>query len=109
MIKKILISICLISLLLFLQYGRSEHVVSSYVECYESTENQELVIIANKIIIIDRTQYAQKLLQKILDNKLKNIRLSYDYGIPEKMTVRIYSNRLMYKAHIESYVIEYVN
>ena len=65
MIKKIVISICLISLLLFLQYGRSEHVVSSYVECYESTENQELVIIANKIIIIDRTQYAQKLLQKI--------------------------------------------
>ena len=106
MIKKIVISICLISLLLFLQYGRSEHVVSSYVE---SKENQELVIIANKIIIIDRTQYAQKLLQKILDNKLKNIRLSYDYGIPEKMTVRIYSNRLMYKAHIESYVIEYVN
>ena len=105
MIKKIVISICLISLLLFLQYGRSEHVVSSYVECYESKENQELVIIANKIIIIDRTQYAQKL----LDNKLKNIRLSYDYGIPEKMTVRIYSNRLMYKAHIESYVIEYVN
>ena len=96
-----MISICLISLLLFLQYGRSEHVVSK--------ENQELVIIANKIIIIDRTQYAQKLLQKILDNKLKNIRLSYDYGIPEKMTVRIYSNRLMYKAHIESYVIEYVN
>ena len=51
MIKKIVISICLISLLLFLQYGRSEHVVSSYVECYESKENQELVIIANKIII----------------------------------------------------------
>lgn len=50
MIKKIVISICLISLLLFLQYGRSEHVVSSYVECYESTENQELVLLLIRLL-----------------------------------------------------------
>ena len=54
-----------------------------------------VTITANKLIILNKRKYEDFLLQRVKDNELPNMKLSYDMmGEPNELTITVYANIL---------------
>ena len=82
------ILICIVALLGYLQYGREEQAVNTMVSTSDTFYKQEFDVIANKLFILDKEKYAEVLIEKAVGNKYRNVRFSYDItGYPNEIII----------------------
>lgn len=98
----------IILLILYMQFGRDEKVVNSMVKSGNEYCEQEIIIVANKIAIIDVDNYSKTIIEKVENNNLKNIKFSYDLmNNLQRIKIVVYCNELAYKFNQERIEILY--
>lgn len=98
----------IILLIIYMQFGRDEKVVNSMVKSGNEYCEQEIIIVANKIAIIDVDNYSKTIIEKVENNNLKNIKFSYDLmNNLQRIKIVVYCNELAYKFNQERIEILY--
>lgn len=102
------ILICITPFIGYLQCGREEKVISTMTSTSGTFFRQEIVVVANKLVVIDKEKYAEKLVEKAVNNKYKNVRFSYDIiGEPDEIQISVYRNDWCYKYDLKMIQIVY--
>lgn len=105
----IVITLFILTGLLYLQFGRQPVVNHSMILENSDTYDLSLVITLNKLVILNRKNVEQTLIQKTLDNDFKNIQFSYDiHGMPRKIHVTVYANALTYMLDVPAFEFQYI-
>lgn len=106
---KLGISIIFLVIIIFLQFGReAECIYSSSFTC-ANQYGEDIVIVAKKIVIMDKRKLAEKIIQKCIDNEIKNVLFSYDLrGYPSELHVTVYANDLFRLWNKASFRFDYV-
>lgn len=81
---------------IYLQWGRHVEVCNSWNKTGNDYCEENMVIIANKIWICNRKKFGQEMIQKCIDNSFDNIRFSYDLKRPNKLSIKVYTNKVEY-------------
>ena len=108
--KIVLIVLCILSLsfLLYLQFGQEPVVNNMITDSHPSGYTAMLSVTANKIVLINQDDFANKLIQKTIHNEFKNMQLSYDIlGFPNQVTITVYTNALTKTLGIPAFQIKY--
>lgn len=96
--KFIIIILCMIIYIAYLQWGRDMEICNTVSESFENGYCEDITIIANKLFIKDKEQFAESVIQKCIDNTWKEIRFSYDLaGYPQELSINVYMNNYAYK------------
>lgn len=104
----VFISGSIISLFLFLQFGRDIKAVSSRSHMADNFYEQELTVIANTVIIPDKEKFAEELIQRCIDNNFHEILFSYDMtGYPNRLKISVYPNKWSQKSSRNCFSILY--
>ena len=96
--KIVFIVLCalVIAGLFYLQHGRKVTVNHITTERNPEGYSASVTVTANKLIITNRKKYEEDLLQRVKNNELPNMKLSYDVmGYPDELTITVYANVLM--------------
>lgn len=103
----IVVIVCMIAGLLYLQYGRDVEVTSTMNTASGNCYELGLTVVANRIIITNREQYAKELIQRCIDNNFHEVRFSYDVmGYPNRLRIRVYMNKLCKQSFLISYRVK---
>lgn len=98
--------ICFIVVGIYLQFGREEMVINTKVNSYEDGYEQEVCIVANKLFIWDREKYAKELVEKVIQNKFRNVHFSYDVmRFPDAIRVSVYYDKVAYKCNYRCFSV----
>ncbi len=104
----IVITICTLFLLSYLQWGRELDVCNSRIESFNGGYYENISIIANSIYIFDKEEFAEQIIQDIIDNSLKDILFSYDiHGYPNGLHITVYMNEYARKNGKSNFEISY--
>jgi len=107
------ISIILLFILYYLQWGNKDTIIStSMTETSGNTKTENIIVISNKLFIMDKEKFALDIIQMCINNTLpegitSNIKLSNDMGYPNKITLTVYRNEFLMKQGIENFKIIY--
>lgn len=77
-------------LCLYLQYGRDMDVYNTISTTSSNYHEERITVIANRLFIVEREQYADYILQKCRENSFQNIRFSYDRSKPNALYAEVY-------------------
>lgn len=103
----IVVIVCMIAGLLYLQYGRDVEVTSTMNTASGNCYGLDLTVVANRIMILDREQYAKELIQRCIDNNFHEVRFSYDVmGYPNRLRIRVYLNKLCEQSFLICYGVK---
>ena len=109
--KKLLftiISIALLTCLLYLQFGQQPTVNHSTIIKDSNNYNLSLVITLNTLVVFNQKQVKNTLSQKVLNNDFENILFSYDaLGLPQKVSVTVYTNAITYWRDLPSFQFQF--
>lgn len=111
MIKKIKLSILIIFLviIIFLQFNREAECVISNSFTSANEYSEDIIIVANKIVIMDKKEFAEKMIQKCIDNDFKNVLFSYDLrGYPSELHATVYVNDFFRLWNMTDFRFDYV-
>lgn len=104
--KKIVVAIMIFVLcILVLQFGQDVKVNTSIRVIGENESREYLKITANRLWIIDKTGFAQEILERRIENSYKNIYFTDTYS--DKMEVEVYRNKLAWKMKQQDFSIVY--
>lgn len=104
--KKIVIAIMIfVTCILVLQFGQDVKVNTSIRVIGENESREYLKITANRLWIIDKTGFAQEILERRIENSYKNIYFTDTYS--DKMEVEVYRNKLAWKMKQQDFSIVY--
>lgn len=99
--KKLITSSCVllfILMIIYLQCCREVSVKGTMTSAAENGYTENVVIIANKLWITDKKNFAEEMVQRCVDNDFHEVLFSYDVnGYPNKLNLTIYKNDFMYK------------
>ena len=104
--KIVFIVLCalVIAGLFYLQCGREMTVNHITTERNPKGYSASVTITANKLVIINKKKYEKDLLQRVENNELPNMKLSYDaMGYPDELTITVYANVLMRALRISTF------
>lgn len=96
--KKIIITtissfLILVFSLIYLQWGRDMEICNTRPETSQNAYFEDVTIIANKLYIHDRYEFAESVIQKCIDNTWQEVKFSYDIaGYPNKLYIVVYMN-----------------
>ena len=108
-ILSIVIPLCLLVGLLYLQFGRQPMVNQSTIIKNSDTYDVSLTITLNRLIILNRKNVEDSLIQKIFNNNFENMYFSYDvHGMPRKICVTVYVNALTYMLNLSAFEFQYI-
>ncbi len=103
------IGLFVIGILGYLQYGGDVSVYSSRRHTFGNGSTLDLTIIANRLYIRDKEEFAEQMLQRCVDNSFHEIRLSYDMnGYPNELSISVYMNPVMWKLKKRVFRIKYM-
>lgn len=106
----LLILIVITGSFLYLQFGRDVEVISTMSTTSSQFYGQSMIVVANKLIILDKGIFAEKFLERIRRNDFKEVRFSYDVlGYPDRIKVTVYPNRICMKLCRGSWDFTYEN
>lgn len=94
-INTIVIVACILSFI-YLQWGRSIEVCNTQVETGNDYCRQNITLIANKVWVCNQEKFGYDVIQKCIDNSFGNIRFSYDLKRPNKLSIKVYTNKIEY-------------
>lgn len=101
--KKIVITTILgffvsIFILIYLQWGRDMEICNTRPETSKNAYFEEVTLIANKLYIHDKYEFAETVIQKCVDNSWKEVRFSYDIaGYPNELCIYVYMNNYAFE------------
>lgn len=96
----------LFAILIYLQYGRDVSVVNSNVSLSGEFYEQRLTIVANKIFITDKKQFAEEMIERTIDNSFRDMMFSYDIaGYPNRIEISVYTNELSRKLFEKNFIV----
>ena len=110
--KIVFIVLCalVIASLFYLQYGREMTVNHIATERNPEGYSASVTVTANKLIITNRKKYEEVLLQRIRNNELPNMKLSYDVmGCPDELILTVYTNAWAKKLGIPAFTSRYAS
>ena len=109
--RKIIImitSVILIILFWYLQYGRDVKICNSMILNSEDGYIQNISIVANRISISDKEDFAKEMIQRCIKNTFNEFQFSYDLnGYPEEINMSVYINEIAWKHNEKILEIEY--
>lgn len=96
----------LFAILIYLQYGRNVSVVNSNLSLSGGFYEQRLTIVANKIFITDKEQFAEEIIERTIDNSFPDMMFSYDItGYPNRIEISVYTNELSRKLFEKNFMV----
>ncbi len=96
----------LFAILIYLQYGRDVSVVNSNLSLSGEFCEQRLTIVANKIFITDKMQFAEEMIERTIDNSFRDMMFSYDIaGYPNRIEISVYTNELSRKLFEKNFIV----
>lgn len=102
------ITIYSLLLLSYLQWGRELNICNSRIDSFDGGYYENISLIANSIYIFDKEEFAEQIIQDIIDNSLKDILFSYDiHGYPNGLHITVYMNEYARKNGKSSFEISY--
>lgn len=105
---KSLVFISIIVLFIYLQYGREIKVETTTISLSDGFMEQKITIVANKLFIINKENFAKKLLEKCRENSFNSILFSYDInGYPNSIQIYVYTNPASKKLNKNYFTIVY--
>lgn len=91
--KILFILIILSGGLIYLQSGREIKVVSTMSSTSGNYYEENLTVLANKLVIMDKRKFAEELIEHCRKNDFREILFSNDVmGYPNKVTITVYPN-----------------
>lgn len=106
-LKPLLLILVLVIVFSYLQYGRTEQVTNSYSSSSAGIRDEHLTIVANKLFIINKEQYANELINKALTDRLNRFCFSWDMGIPHSIKIDVYLTKIAKRNGNIAYTIIY--
>lgn len=104
----IIFVLCLLAVILYLQFGRDVKVVSSMNSSSGNCYEMDLTIVANRLIIMDKKKFAENIKNRCMENNFREIKFSYDLlGHPDQIKIKVYTNELSKKICGESFTVRY--
>lgn len=101
-------SVILIILFWHLQFGRDVKICNSMILNSDDGYIQNISIVANRISICDKEDFAKEMIQRCIKNSFNEFRFSYDLnGYPEEINMSIYINEIAWKQNEKVLEIEY--
>lgn len=98
----------IVTLFLYLQFGRDVKVSSSRSQMADNYYEENLTVVANTIIIADKQAFAEELIQRCIDNNFHEILFSYDIaGYPNRLQISVYPNEWSRKFSLDHFTILY--
>lgn len=96
----------LFATLIYLQYGRDVSVVNSNLSLSGEFYEQRLTIVANKLFITDKEQFAKEMIERTIDNSFRDMMFSYDIpGYPNRIEISVYTNELSRKLFKKNFTV----
>ena len=96
----------LFATLIYLQYGRDVSVVNSNLSLSGEFYEQRLTIVANKLFITDKEQFAKEMIERTIDNSFRDMMFSYDIpGYPNRKEISVYTNELSRKLFKKNFTV----
>lgn len=102
-----LIVLCFLMICVYLQWGRGESVKSVISTSWDGKRTEHVTIVANKLYIWNKEGFSEKMIQMCIDNKLRDVRFSYDMGYPVEIRLDIYANDVCRQLHIRCCEVRY--
>lgn len=94
-ILSLLISIIFLT---YLQWGRDMKICNTRPETSQNAYFEDVTLIANKLYIHDKYEFAESVIQKCIDNSWKEVRFSYDIaGYPNELCIDVYMNNYAFE------------
>lgn len=107
-ILRMVVLILSILILFYLQFGRDVSAKATTVMSFNNGYVENIDIVANKLFILDKEKFAEKMVQKCKDNNFTDILFSYDIrGYPSELNLNIYNNELARRYGIRAFQVEY--
>lgn len=92
--------------LIYLQYGRDIKVINSNLSLSGEFCEQRLTIVANKIFITNKEQFAEEITEQIISNSFQDMLFSYDIAdYPNKIEIILYTNKLSQRLFKRNFTI----
>lgn len=105
----LVLTIIVIIILGYLQYGREIKGYDSIVESSENGYIENISIVTNRLFIANKGNFSKQAIQKITDNSLKGIMFSYDIqGYPNGLYITVYLNDTDYRNGRSCFEISYL-
>ncbi len=105
----LVLTIIVIIILGYLQYGREIEGYDSIVENSENGYIENISIVANRLFIANKGNFSKQAIQKTIDNSLNGIMFSYDIqGYPNGLYITVYLNDTDYRNGKSSFEISYL-
>lgn len=96
----------LFATLIYLQYGRDVSVVNSNLSLSGEFYEQRLTIVANKLFITDKEQFAKEMIERTIDNSFRDMMFSYDIPeYPNRIEISVYTNELSRKLFEKNFTV----
>lgn len=92
---------------MYLQWGRDVQVYNSHIGENENYCSEDIMIIANKIWIIDKEKFAHDMVQKSIENSFKEVKFSYDLQQPNELGITVYINKMSYWLRKPDFTIQF--
>lgn len=109
--KKIIITTILSFLtltIIYLQWGRDMEICNTRPETSKNAYFEDVTLIANKLYIFDKYDFAESVIQKCVDNSWKEVRFSYDIaGYPNELCIDVYINSYDFEHRENAFRITY--
>lgn len=107
-VRVIVIGVIILSFI-YLQWGRNIEVCNTQVETGNDYCKQNITIIANRVLLIDKEKFGYDMIQKCIDNSFDKIRFSYDLEQPNELIIQVYTNRLVYSMGEPNFTVYFKN
>lgn len=105
----LVLTIIVIIILGYLQYGREIEGYDSIVESSENGYIENISIVANRLFIANKGNFSKQAIQKTIDNSLNGIMFSYDIqGYPNGLYITVYLNDTDYRNGKSCFEISYL-
>ena len=89
----IVVIVCMIAGLLYLQYGRDVEVTSTMNTASGNCYEMDLTVAVNRLFIMDQEKFAEELIDRCIANDFHKVEFSYDVmGYPNRLRVKVYLN-----------------
>lgn len=102
------IGLLAVAILGYLQNGRDVSVCGSHWDTFGNGSTMDITIIANRLYIRDKEEFAEQMLQRCVDNSFREVMFSYDMnGYPNELNISVYMNPTMWKLKKRVFQIRY--
>ncbi|MDD3746206.1 MAG: hypothetical protein PHD70_06995 [Anaerostipes sp.] len=101
------ILIMAVTVLYYLQNGRTMQVYNSISTTSANAHQEQLTVVANKLYVTDEMACAEEIIKKCRENDFGNVLFSYDFSIPTELHATVYLSEHDVKKGSPAFTLNY--